>query len=185
MSTDGLPESYTKPYAGGYTLEAELGISPNGYADPDYLGWEIKQYRVKDFVDYRLKNPVTLMTPEPTNGFYKSSGVGAFLKKYSYPDKSGKPDRINFGGIHANSRSFNTSTGLKLILQGYDKHTRKITDFNGQIALVDQSLNVAACWNCKHVFAHWTCKHSDAAYIPYLMQKPPPQYKFGARTDCG
>ncbi len=28
---------------GGYTLEAELGIRPNGRSDPDYDGWEVKQ----------------------------------------------------------------------------------------------------------------------------------------------
>jgi len=31
---------------GGYTLEAELGIIPNGKAEPDYLGYEVKQYSV-------------------------------------------------------------------------------------------------------------------------------------------
>jgi len=25
---------------GGYTLEAELGITPNGYSEPDFMGWE-------------------------------------------------------------------------------------------------------------------------------------------------
>lgn len=29
------------PNCGGYTLEAELGITPNGYSEPDLLGWEV------------------------------------------------------------------------------------------------------------------------------------------------
>jgi hypothetical protein len=33
------------PQCGGYTLESELGITPNGRAEPDYLGWEVKQQR--------------------------------------------------------------------------------------------------------------------------------------------
>src|SRR5690606_13709912 len=37
---------------GGYTLEAELGITPNGYSEPDYFGWEVKQFAVKDFERY-------------------------------------------------------------------------------------------------------------------------------------
>ena len=71
----------------------ELGISPNGYADPDFMGWEVKQYGVSDFTSYRAKSPVTLMTPEPTGGLYRDEGVDAFLRRYGYADKSGKSTR--------------------------------------------------------------------------------------------
>lgn len=37
------------PHCGGYTLEAELGITPNGFSDPDYLGWEVKSFSVENF----------------------------------------------------------------------------------------------------------------------------------------
>jgi hypothetical protein len=37
------------PNCGGYTLEAELGITPNGYSEPDFLGWEVKQFGVANF----------------------------------------------------------------------------------------------------------------------------------------
>lgn len=30
-------------------LEAELGIAKNSSSDPDFLGWEIKQYNVANF----------------------------------------------------------------------------------------------------------------------------------------
>ncbi len=30
-------------------LEAELGVTPNGYSEPDFMGWEIKQFGVKKF----------------------------------------------------------------------------------------------------------------------------------------
>src|SRR3546814_10709373 len=68
-----------------FTLEAELGITPNGYAEPDFMGWEIKQYGVRDFVSFRPKSPVTLMTPEPTGGVYRTEGVAAFMKRFGYP----------------------------------------------------------------------------------------------------
>lgn len=72
-------------------LEAELGIAPNGYAEPDFMGWEVKQYSVRDFVHFRPKSPVTLMTPEPTGGIYQNEGVAEFLKRLGYPDRAGKP----------------------------------------------------------------------------------------------
>ena len=40
------------------------------------------------------------MTPEPNGGVYSAEGVIKFIRKYGYPDKSGKIDRFNFGGIH-------------------------------------------------------------------------------------
>jgi hypothetical protein len=40
------------------------------------------------------------MTPEPTDGLYKSEGVEKFLREYGYTDKKGRDDRMNFGGVH-------------------------------------------------------------------------------------
>ncbi|WP_221931680.1 MvaI/BcnI family restriction endonuclease [Palleronia caenipelagi] len=168
---------------GGYTLEAELGISPNGYAEPDYLGWEVKQYGVRDFVNYLAKSPVTLMTPEPTGGLYREQGVEAFLRRYGYPDKSGKPGRINFGGIYANGRDFHADTGLKLVLEGFDADKGKITNVDGQIALIDRDDVVAASWGFRGVIGHWNRKHAKAVYVPSLMRAPPPEYAYGARVE--
>ena len=42
LNSDGKAISYRAPNGGGYTLEAELGIVPNGVSEPDYLGWEVK-----------------------------------------------------------------------------------------------------------------------------------------------
>ena len=64
------------PNCGGYTLEAELGITPNGYSEPDFMGWEVKQFGVSDF-DRLGSAVITLMTPEPTGGIYKTHGVMA------------------------------------------------------------------------------------------------------------
>lgn len=180
IGRSGLPEPYTARNGGGYTLEAQLGIAPNGYAEPDYLGWEIKQFGVSDFVRYAPKSPVTLMTPEPTGGYYRDAGVEAFLRRYGYADKSGKQGRINFGGIYAIGRDFHTDTGLSLALTGYDAASGKMTDIDGNVALVDRAGRPAAIWYFRDLMAHWTRKHAKAAYLPSLMRTPPPEYSYGA-----
>lgn len=175
IGRSGQPEPYSARNGGGYTLEAQLGISPNGYAEPDYLGWEVKQYGVGDFVKYLPKSPVTLMTPEPTGGYYREAGVEAFLRRYGYPDKSGKPGRINFGGIYAAGRDFHADTGLKLTMHGFDAPSGKITDMDGWLALEDP----AAIWHFRNILTHWNRKHAKAAYLPSLMRTPPPEYRYG------
>ena len=179
MGRAGVPEPYSARNGGGYTLEAELGISPNGYADPDFMGWEVKQYGVSDFTSYRAKSPVTLMTPEPTGGLYRDEGVAAFLCRYGYADKSGKADRINFGGVYASNRDFHPETNLALRLIGYDPATAKITDLDGGIILIDRQDKVAASWGFRGIIAHWNRKHAKAVYVPSLMQFPPPEYRYG------
>ena len=86
--------------SGGSTLEAELGVAANSVVGPDFLGYEVKQYKVRNFSRPSSGGPITLMTPEPTGGLYRDEGVEAFVRIYGYPDRSGRPDRINFGGVH-------------------------------------------------------------------------------------
>jgi MvaI/BcnI restriction endonuclease family len=172
------------PNCGGLTLEAELGIKPNGYSEPDFLGWEIKQFGVKDFK--KLNNAViTLMTPEPTHGYYISSGAEAFINKYGYADKNGKPDRKNFGGIHK-SGVRHLTTGLELILDGFDKISGKIRNSSGMIALVDKHDSVAASWSFSSLLLHWNRKHNQACYVPSLVNKTgDKKYKFGEQISLG
>ena len=84
LDAKGVKAPYMARNGGGYTLEAELGISPNSYSQPDFLGWEVKQYGVEDFLKLKAKSPVTLMTPEPTGGIYKEDGVERFLRRFGY-----------------------------------------------------------------------------------------------------
>jgi hypothetical protein len=123
------------------------------------------------------------MTPEPTGGVYRDEGVEAFLRRYGYPDKSGKEGRINFGGVYANGRDFHVDTGLKLILEGFDPDKGKITDVDGQIALIDRADVVAASWGFKGVIGHWNRKHAKAVYVPSLMRAPPPEYAYASRVE--
>ena len=74
LSSDLTSKPYKAQNGGGYTLEAMLGISPNGFAEPDYLGWEVKQFGVKGFPIKQAK-PTTLMTPEPNGGIYTDLGL--------------------------------------------------------------------------------------------------------------
>jgi len=161
---------------GGYTLEAELGITPNGYSEPDYLGWEIKQFAVKDFRKYN-SSTVTLMTPEPTHGFYVNSGVESFIRKYGYIDKMGREARINFGGIHKFGNT-QLSTALKLIIEGFDPSSKKITNTNGYIGLIDANDEIAASWSFVSLLKHWNTKHANACYVPSLNRKDADLFPF-------
>ena len=169
----------TRRNGGGYTLEAELGISPNGSSEPDFLGWEIKQYSVGDFVRFSPKGPVTLLTPEPTGGIYKDLGLKEFMHRYGYPDKAGAAGRINFGGRYFCNQEAHKLTGLSLHMTGYNYESGKIFDLEGGLTLLDRSENIAAFWSFTHVIEHWNRKHAQAAYLPSLFRSPPPQYKYG------
>ena len=74
LTAQGVAESYSAKNGGGYTLEAELGVVPNGIAEPDFQGWEIKQFGVKKF-HLTASKALTIMTPEPDGGFYTREGV--------------------------------------------------------------------------------------------------------------
>lgn len=172
----GVPAPYKAANGGGYTLEAELGISPNGYAEPDYEGWEIKAHS---------GSAITLMTPEPTGGLYKSKGVDFFIRTYGYPDKNGKPDRLNFGGIHRVGER-QASTGLAMVCRGYEVGSQKIDPFGG-ICLVDGKGELAAEWGFAKLLEHWNKKHAMAAYVPYErdVTERVSRYVFGSEVFLG
>lgn len=152
------------PNCGGYTLEAKLGITPNGYSEPDFHGWEVKQYGVDNF-DKLQSATITLMTPEPTSGLYVSDGVESFIRKYGYPDKKGRADRMNFGGVHK-SGLLHSTTNLTLTLIGFNETSGKITSSNGRIALIDKKGVEAASWSFASLLKHWNRKHNLACYVP-------------------
>jgi len=169
---------------GGYTLEAELGIIRNGYSEPDYLGWEVKNFGVANFERINSQ-PITLFTPEPTDGIYKIEGAEFFLRKYGYIDKRGREDRINFGGVHkVGERQKLTNLEIKLI--GYDAESEKIRNTNGRVALVDMHNNEAASWSFSSLLLHWNRKHNQACYVPSLSDiRNERQYKYGNKIILG
>jgi hypothetical protein len=179
LGKDGLPKLYSARNGGGYTLEAELGIFPNGISEPDFLGWEIKQYGVRDFVRFSPKGPITLLTPEPTAGIYRDLGIKEFMHRYGYPDKAGAAGRLNFGGRYFCNQEAHKLTGLGLRMTGYDFESGKISDLDGGLTLLDKSEKIAAFWRFTDIIEHWNRKHAQAAYLPSLFKSPPPQYKYG------
>lgn len=169
---------------GGYTLEAELGITPNGYSEPDFLGWEVKQFGVTNFA--RINSAIiTLMTPEPTDGIYKTKGAEVFIRKYGYSDKAGKENRMNFGGVHKIGVRHQL-TNLEMQLIGFDNESGKIRNTNGRIALVDNRGNEAASWSFSSMLLHWNRKHNQACYVPSLSEtENARQYKYGDKIILG
>jgi MvaI/BcnI restriction endonuclease family len=135
LDSSGELKPCNAPQCGGFTLEAEFGIPKNSEAEPDFFGWELKQYAVEDFEKIESSKPITLMTPEPTGGFYKDKSPEAFVRKFGYADKRGKVDRRNFGGRHFVGHRC-PPTGLTMQLTGFDAATGKITNANGEIAPV-------------------------------------------------
>ena len=96
LDSDRRLKPCNAPQCGGFTLEAELGIAKNSSAEVlahgHRLGWEIKQHTVANF-DRVEAGTITLMTPEPTGGFYRERGVEAFVRQFGYADKHERPDR--------------------------------------------------------------------------------------------
>ena len=172
------------PNCGGYTLEAELGVTPNGYSEPDFMGWEIKQFGVTNFE--RVNSAViTLMTPEPTDGIYKTHGADYFIKTYGYPDKMGRPDRLNFGGIHKVGM-IHPTTQLEMRLIGFDLESGKIRNTNGKIALLDKNENETASWSFASMLLHWNRKHDKACYVPsQSISSEDRKYKYGNNVILG
>ena len=174
----------TSTNCGGYTLEAELGVTPNGYSEPDFMGWEIKQFGVANFE--RINSAViTLMTPEPTGGVYKTHGADYFIRTYGYPDKTGRPDRLNFGGIHK-SGVIHPTTNLEMRLVGFDLESGKIRSSNGKIALLDGDENETASWSFSSMLLHWNRKHAQACYVPSQSRTTGDRkYKYGNNVILG
>lgn len=161
---------------GGYTLEAELGITPNGYSEPDYLGWEVKQFST---------SVITLMTPEPNSGFYTDQGTEAFIRTYGYADLRGRQDRMNFGGIYRVGQR-NARTNLQLTLIGFDAETGRIRNTDGKITLLDTQGNEAASWDFTSMLQHWNRKHNQACYVPSKCDTTDGRrYSYGSRIILG
>ncbi len=171
------------PHCGGMTLEAELGILPNGYSEPDFHGWEVKQHGVTN-LDRPDSGVLTLMTPEPTAGFYREHGVTAFIRKYGYEDRTGREDRLNFGGVHRVGER-QALTGLTMTLCGFDATTGKIMDPSGGVVLMDDKGNNAAEWKFTGILEHWKRKHAKAVYVPSVKNNPPLQYRYGNKIRLG
>jgi hypothetical protein len=185
LKSDGTFVPCTSSQCVGYTLEAELGIPRNGYAEPDYLGWEVKAGQVDSFAAASASKALTLMTPEPTGGFYRSDGVESFIRRFGYDDRRGREDRMNFGGIFRRGERHDL-TGLTLRLDGYDSTTKKIIDASGALVLAADDGVIAASWSFTSLAALWNKKHAQAVYVPAECRTDPVrEYRYGSRVRLG
>lgn len=161
---------------GGFTLEAELGVEENGDAEPDFLGWEIKQHATPDYLRHG-SGPITLFTPEPDGGEYVQ-GVAEFVEKYG--EHTDREDISYFQGIHYAGKS-HASTQMRLAVTGFEAATGKITDAGGKLVLVAPDGAEAASWSFGKILKHWCRKHNKAAYVPAQVDstKAPYRYRYG------
>ena len=164
---------YKARNGGGYTLEALLGIIPNGRAEPDFMGWELKAFS---------GSKITLMTPEPDGGMYFEQGVKAFVRQFGSPTDN---DTLYFTGTHrANFR--NEKTGLTLSVRGFNPVRSMIEDVNGAVELLTDEGNCAAAWSFADLMISWNKKHAQAAYIPYKSEKvTEPAYQYSSPVLLG
>jgi len=157
MNSQGEIVRYNASNAGGYTLEACLGIIPNGRSEPDWKGWEVKAF---------TKNKITLMTPEPDAGYYGEYRVEQFVKKYGRIRVTGD---FYFTGVHKCGRT-NSGTKMKMVLDGYDERTKRIVKVTGGLTLLDSNDEPAAIWTFAKLIEHWGRKHAHAVYVPYIKR---------------
>lgn len=185
LRSDGSRVPCNSSNCGGYTLEAELGITPNGYSEPDYLGWEVKSFTVSS-LEVPRGGAITLMTPEPNGGIYTERGPVQFVRQFGYADVAGRADRINFGGIFR-AGELSERTGLRLDLIGFDREQGRLTASNGCLALVDRHGIVAASWSFSGLLKHWTRKHAKAVYVPSQMMTEDGnrRYRFSRQVHLG
>lgn len=174
---------------GGFTLEAELNIPSNPRSEPDFLGWEIKNFSVKNFEKIN-STVITLMDHSPTHGFFNEQGAEAFIRKYGYNDKRGRESRMNFGGTHRHG-IFHSLTSLQLVIVGFDSENLKIINPSGYIALIDRHDNIAASWSFASFIKHWNTKHANACYVPsklkkeFFLEDEKRQYSYGNKIILG
>ena len=175
-NNQGMLIPYVATNGGGYTLEALLGITPNGKSEPDYMVWEIKGHS---------SNRVTLMTPEPNGGFYGDHGAKEFVERYGH--------EVDNGGMYfTGGHKFGVpceKTGMTLQVSGFDPTNLKLFDVDGVVRLIDSAGNEAASWAFAQLLTHWNRKHTFAAYVRYTPQKSPIAYRYetpvlmGEHTD--
>ncbi len=145
---------YNAQNGGGYTLEALFNLVPNGKAEPDFMGWELKAHS---------SSRLTLMTPEPDAGFYGDHGVKEFVIKYGHETGN---DVLYFTGTHKVGE-INSKTELGLFLNGFDQIKNKITDLSGGIVLSDKNGFPAAVWSFRRLIEHWGRKHAKTVYVNF------------------
>jgi hypothetical protein len=101
--------------------------------------------------------------------------------RWGYPDKRGREDRQNFGGIYRVGNRHD-ATKLTLTLYGYDPEEPDRFDPNGCLVLVSDDDVIAAGWTFRKLVECWSQKHAAAAYVPAMCMDDPRRFHYGSKV---
>jgi hypothetical protein len=185
LLTDGSAIPYRAPNGVGYTLEAQLGIRPNGRSDPDFLGWEVKALSGPR-PDHIIKSKrITLLTPNPTGGEFAGIGPAAFVRRYGHIDAH-VSSRLNFGGTFRVGDAIGPHR-LELQVEGFDAGDGSRFAVDGAVQLNSSSRMSVIEWSLVKMVEHWNRKHAQAVYVPAITRPSSAgrDYSYGKRVHLG
>jgi hypothetical protein len=166
--------------AGGWTLEALLGIPRNAKSAPDKYGFEIKAVGA---------SKTSLITTEPDFGYRAENGVAAYLERFGRDAQVGSGKRV-FSGVHKCGK-INEQTDAFLTIENWNFDLNLPTGY-GQpnIVLIDRKTDtIISGWSFAKIGASWTKKHAGAIYVETLKVEDGTGeiigYKFGPRSYLG
>lgn len=167
--------------AGGWTLEALLGIPRNSAAEPDKYGFEIKAVGAAK---------TSLITTEPDSGYRFDAGVSAYLAKFGRPARVGEGKRV-FSGVHK-CNVMNEMTGAMLTIENWDfegNRPRPGRDDPKLVLIKCDSNEIISGWSFQKIGASWTKKHAGAIYVETRAARSSDGdvagYEFGPRLYLG
>lgn len=160
----GEPVEYVSggKQAGGWTLEALLGVPRNAKAAPDKYGFEIKAVG---------GNRTSLITTEPDFGYRAEKGVPAYLQRFGREARAGG-GKLVFSGVHRCGKP-NAQTGAHLTIDNWDFETNTPTG-TGQpniVLLETKTDTVISGWSFAKIGQSWTKKHAGAVFVETTQLK--------------
>lgn len=182
LRKSGGPVEFVKGgrQAGGWTLEALLGIPMNSKSEPDKFGFEIKAVG---------GSRVSLITTEPDFGFRAEQGVSEYLLRFGRPAQTGE-GKLVFSGIHRCGQK-NSSSGAHLSIENWDFMEGRP---NGQgqpnVVLLDTNTDeVISGWSFEKLGASWSKKHAGAIFVEATQVRASngeiEGYRFGPASILG
>lgn len=146
MRPDGLIVPYNAPNAGGYTLEASLGVPSNADRGSDIPGvGELKQLA-------QGSGRVTLMDMPPLGGAFCELDRESFFQRFGKANCAG----TQFHFTVAKRRGYRFD---------YDAEWRQPPGLGEAMFLLRRADEVVASWPLAHVAEHWARKHSRTILV--------------------
>jgi len=155
---------FYKNQAGGYTLEALLGVPSNAKKVADKLGYEIKSFPLKN-------GRISLMTPTADLGAEGELSFFEFMKAYGWQGKTDSyANKFVFNGLHKIGKICPSTRGT-LVINSYDTKKNEVLDVNKfSIEILRDDGKSLAAWSLSKMASSWSEKHSATAYVPYISR---------------